>query len=161
MCPSLGSVAVVPVPPAPTPVLCPTVSLSLLHSACSPTSPCASLTPGDSNAMQLQKNWENEHYLPRGRKVHLTSPLFQDLRDSDIITSGRLQADGKPGSPMSSVSRTLPSCSRWHFVQDVSSTQSRELAASTKACGVFVSLKRRPPHTCARRVGASIPLPGR
>ena len=120
-------------------------------------SPCTSLTPGDNNDVHLQMNWENENYLPRGRKVHLTSTLFQDLRDSDIITSERLRADGKLGSPVSSVSRTLPRCSPWHFVQDVSSTQSRELAASKRACSAFISLKSWPTHTSALRVRASVP----
>lgn len=163
MCPSLGSVTPHPIRPTciRSPSLChlATPSFSSFSLDTPRFSPYTSLTPEDNNDMQLQMSWENENYLPRGRKVHLTSPLFQALWDSDIITSQRLWADGSLSSPRSSVSRTLLRCSPWHFVQDVSSTQSWELATTEEACRVFVTLKLQPSHTFALWVQATIPLP--
>jgi hypothetical protein len=56
--------------------------------------PYISCTPGDSNAMQLQRSWANENSLPKGSA--LTYPRWPC--ETDIITSER-QGRWQPPSP--------------------------------------------------------------
>lgn len=86
-------------------------------------------------------------FLEEGKCIwHL---LFQGLRDSDIITSEKLQADGKLGSPLSSSAGRCRDalhdiCSRcFQHTKLRAGNQQRRLQSS------FVSLKLRPCHTPA------------